>query len=395
MARLVTGGVWIVAGALKLPDPAASVRAVRAYDLLPEAIVPTVGHLLPVLEVVVGVCLVLGLLTRAAAVISALLFLAFIVGIASAWARGLQIECGCFGGGGYVRRRHRRVPVGDRPRRRPAAAVAVAGLAASNQVRGRRPAVPPYRKAPGCRRSPLIAPVPCAPQAALAAQERAERKRQMLVVGGVVVALVLIVVVGYLVTSGRDSTGETPEATPNGVTDSYAVVVGDESAPKTITLFEDLQCPVCKAFQDATGDQVDKAVADGKVKVEYRMIAILDGASTTEYSSRALNALMVVLDTSGQDAYLEYQRLLYENQPAEGSAGLTDDQLIEYAVQAGADEDAVRGPIEDRVFQQWIDNATDQASKDGVHGTPTVLIDGKPAGSTPQESAQAVLEAVS
>jgi len=100
VARLVTGGVWIVAGALKLPDPAASVRAVRAYDLLPEAVVPTVGHLLPAVEIVVGVCLVLGLLTRAAAVVSSLLFLAFIVGIASAWARGLEIECGCFGGGG-------------------------------------------------------------------------------------------------------------------------------------------------------------------------------------------------------------------------------------------------------------------------------------------------------
>jgi uncharacterized membrane protein YphA (DoxX/SURF4 family) len=100
VARLVTGGVWVVAGALKLPDPAGSVRAVRAYDLLPESIVPTVGHLLPVVEIVVGLLLVLGLLTRAAAVVSSLLFLAFIVGIASAWARGLQIECGCFGGGG-------------------------------------------------------------------------------------------------------------------------------------------------------------------------------------------------------------------------------------------------------------------------------------------------------
>jgi uncharacterized membrane protein YphA (DoxX/SURF4 family) len=100
VARVVVGAVWIVAGLLKLPDPAASVRAVRAYDLLPEAIVPTVGYLLPMLEVVVGVCLVVGLLTRGAALISALLFVAFIVGIASAWARGLQIECGCFGGGG-------------------------------------------------------------------------------------------------------------------------------------------------------------------------------------------------------------------------------------------------------------------------------------------------------
>ena len=100
-ARLVTGVVWIVAGALKLPDPAASVRAVRAYDLLPEAVVPTIGYLLPVVEVVIGLALVAGLLTRTVAVVSALLLVAFIVGIASAWARGLSIDCGCFGGGGF------------------------------------------------------------------------------------------------------------------------------------------------------------------------------------------------------------------------------------------------------------------------------------------------------
>ncbi len=101
LARVVTGGVWVVAGALKLPDPAASVRAVRAYDLLPEAVVPTVGHLLPVVEVVIGLLLLLGLLTRPAAVVSSLLFVAFIVGISAAWARGMSIDCGCFGGGGF------------------------------------------------------------------------------------------------------------------------------------------------------------------------------------------------------------------------------------------------------------------------------------------------------
>ena len=100
VARLLTGGVWIAAGALKLPHPADSVRAVRAYDLLPEAVVPTVGHVLPLVEIVVGACLVLGLLARGAAVVSLLLFAAFVFGISWAWSKGLQIECGCFGGGG-------------------------------------------------------------------------------------------------------------------------------------------------------------------------------------------------------------------------------------------------------------------------------------------------------
>jgi len=100
VARLVVGGVWIIAGWLKIPDPAESVRAVRAYQLLPEAIVPAVGYALPPLELVIGLLLVIGLATRLTAAVSAVLQVAFIIGIASAWARGLQIECGCFGGGG-------------------------------------------------------------------------------------------------------------------------------------------------------------------------------------------------------------------------------------------------------------------------------------------------------
>lgn len=102
LARLITGGVWVIAGAIKLPDPAASVRAVRAYELLPESIVPAVGYTLPAVEVVIGVLLIVGFLTRPAAAVSAVLFVLFIIGIASAWARGLQIDCGCFGGGGYA-----------------------------------------------------------------------------------------------------------------------------------------------------------------------------------------------------------------------------------------------------------------------------------------------------
>src|SRR6476619_6049129 len=99
LARVLVGTVWVVAGVLKLPDPHENVRVVRAYDLLPERVVPVVGHGLPVLEILVGLCLLLGLLTRAAATVSALLLVAFVIGVASAWARGLSIECGCFGGG--------------------------------------------------------------------------------------------------------------------------------------------------------------------------------------------------------------------------------------------------------------------------------------------------------
>ncbi|HET7689587.1 MAG TPA: MauE/DoxX family redox-associated membrane protein [Nocardioidaceae bacterium] len=100
VARATLGGVWVAAGLLKLPDPTENVRAVRAYQLLPEALVPVIGHGLPVLELVVGVCLLMGLVVRPMALLSGVMLVAFIVGISAAWARGLSIECGCFGGGG-------------------------------------------------------------------------------------------------------------------------------------------------------------------------------------------------------------------------------------------------------------------------------------------------------
>ncbi|HEX2893782.1 MAG TPA: MauE/DoxX family redox-associated membrane protein [Marmoricola sp.] len=102
LARLVMGGVWLVAGYEKSSDPAGTVRAVRAFQLLPESVVPAFGHLLPVAEMLIGVCLLVGVLTRGIAVVSAMLLISFIIGISSAWMRGLEIQCGCFGGGGYA-----------------------------------------------------------------------------------------------------------------------------------------------------------------------------------------------------------------------------------------------------------------------------------------------------
>jgi uncharacterized membrane protein YphA (DoxX/SURF4 family) len=100
--RLLLAGVWLVAGATKVSDLQGSVRAVHAYDLLPYDVSRVVGAALPFVEIAVGVLLVAGFATRIAAFASSVLLVVFIGGIASAWARGLRIDCGCFGGGGEL-----------------------------------------------------------------------------------------------------------------------------------------------------------------------------------------------------------------------------------------------------------------------------------------------------
>lgn len=100
--RLVLGGVLLVAGLLKYQHLDKSQMAVRAYELLPIALANFLGIVLPYLEIAVGILLIIGAAVRVSAVISGLLMFAFSIGIAQAWARGLSIDCGCFGGGGQV-----------------------------------------------------------------------------------------------------------------------------------------------------------------------------------------------------------------------------------------------------------------------------------------------------
>ncbi|MBN9109430.1 MAG: DoxX family membrane protein [Pseudonocardia sp.] len=102
LARLGLAAVWLVSGAIKALDPDQTYIAVRAYDVLPADVVSVVATVLPFLELAIGVLLLVGLGTRAVAALSALVLVVFIAGVVQAWARGLSIDCGCFGGGGQV-----------------------------------------------------------------------------------------------------------------------------------------------------------------------------------------------------------------------------------------------------------------------------------------------------
>jgi uncharacterized membrane protein YphA (DoxX/SURF4 family) len=100
VARLGLAAVFLTAGGLKVGDLAASGRAVNAYRLMSFDVAKVVGAVQPFLEIALGLLLLIGLAVRLSAAIAAVLLVVFIAGIVSAWARGLQIDCGCFSKGG-------------------------------------------------------------------------------------------------------------------------------------------------------------------------------------------------------------------------------------------------------------------------------------------------------
>jgi protein-disulfide isomerase len=227
----------------------------------------------------------------------------------------------------------------------------------------------------------------------------AKRSRNLMVSLSVL-GVLLVVVVGVVVVQ-MVATGELKVVAPQGAvaaegvplgTPRFAIPRGDRSAPVTLTIYEDYQCPACRATEAYLRPTIDRLVENSSVRVEYHPIAFLDAASTTDYSSRALAAAACVLDQAGDDAYLRMHDLLYLNQPPEGSAGLSDDQLADLAQQAGANRAAVADCMDRGTFAGWVQAATEQASKDGVNATPTVLANGTEVTFTHDEDPRDTLE---
>ncbi|WP_236566828.1 DsbA family protein [Nocardia sp. CY41] len=224
----------------------------------------------------------------------------------------------------------------------------------------------------------------------LLAAERADRNRKILIqvaVAAVLVALIAAIGIGIAVKKARnDDPGPTPAITatgtanaggvPGSLTDNGAVRIGKPDAKVTVRVVADLQCPACKAFEAANGQVLEDAVANGTAVVEYNIIAFLDKASTTRYSTRAANAAYCVAEAD-PSKYQAWLQTMFAQQPPEGGAGLTDEQLVQIAKSAGYTDDAVAQCITDHKFDKYIQARTKDVLESGIQSTPSVFVNGK------------------
>jgi protein-disulfide isomerase len=204
-------------------------------------------------------------------------------------------------------------------------------------------------------------------------QKAAERRRKVTLwtTIGVVLLLVIAGLTGWVVVSGQDKgTVNTPSVAIDSGT-AFSVGTG----PVTIDLYEDFMCPICHEFETQSGTTIKQLVSSGKVTVRYHPVAILDRESNgTEYSTRAAGAAAAAAE-SGK--FIEYHDVLYQNQPSEGSDGLTNAKLIELGKSVGLTTSSFADAINNKTYTAWAGKATDTFSSRGYNGTPTVLVAGK------------------
>ncbi|WP_416967184.1 thioredoxin domain-containing protein [Streptomyces sp. 4F14] len=165
--------------------------------------------------------------------------------------------------------------------------------------------------------------------------------------------------------------------------DGTTVVIGKDTAKKTLKIYEDPRCPVCAQFEQTVGATVKKDIDDGKFKFQYSGATFIDNKDNGEGSKNALSALGAALNVS-PEAFLEYKTAMYSTKwhPDETNDKFKNDSyLIEIAdtVPALKGNAKFQDAVKKGTYDAWAMamSKTFDDNKEGVQGTPAFVMDGK------------------
>jgi protein-disulfide isomerase len=200
--------------------------------------------------------------------------------------------------------------------------------------------------------------------------------RTPLIVVGVVVLVAVLVGAGILYFRNNSST---PAVAPTYTATVSGAVVTAGTGKVVIDTYEDYLCPNCERFEQRYGPDMTAALNAGQISVRYHNIAILDPSSNPPgYSTRAANAAIC---SAAAGIFPAYHAKLYAEQPAEGSPGLSNAQLIQFGTELKAQGDFA-GCVNNGTNDAAVAAETKKAIADpalqtnGQFGTPTVAIKG-------------------
>jgi protein-disulfide isomerase len=168
---------------------------------------------------------------------------------------------------------------------------------------------------------------------------------------------------------------------PAGATADYGIALGCDGVPGgpqaepqvRVDVFSDYICPICQQFDEMMGAALEEAMRAGQIELVLHPLGYLDGFSTTQYSTRAARAATAVAALDPEH-FGAFDQALWDAQPPEGGAGLTDAEIADLAQAAGVSAEAIAQFAGDE-FANWVVDSTNLVvGTEGFNGTPWVLL---------------------
>ena len=197
------------------------------------------------------------------------------------------------------------------------------------------------------------------------------RNRNLLIAAAGAAIVVIALVAASLLLRGGDDDSEAAPTTGTTVSPSTLLdgipqdraVLGNESATVTLIQFEDLQCPICKRYQeDGFPGLVEEYVRPGKVKIRFVGLAFIGPDSE--------KALLHVLAAGEQGKLFQFADALYQNQGAENSGWVTDGLLERISGGLGLNWQKLQKDADGPAALQQANSMASEAEQRGVPGTP-------------------------
>jgi protein-disulfide isomerase len=223
------------------------------------------------------------------------------------------------------------------------------------------------------------------------AKERRARRNKWITIGAVVL-LVVAGLIGFTIyQTNKSSSVATPTAATNDGAANTGLLAGG-SGPVTVEVYMDFQCPHCQEFESTVTPTLNQLIAANKIRLVWHPVNILDDSSSTHYSTRAGNSAACAADAPG-NKLKAYGEALFANQPPEGGSGLTDDQIINIAGNAGINTPEFAQCVRNQTYSSWVTQVTNSMFQRGYNATPTVLVNGKQVADPTAANVQAAVDA--
>jgi protein-disulfide isomerase len=215
-----------------------------------------------------------------------------------------------------------------------------------------------------------------------------QRNRLLLLAAAAAAAIVVVVVVVVVAGTGGGSGSSASTTTATGTTSTggstsifagvpqHGATLGDPSAPVTLSVFEDPQCPFCREWNlDTLQTVVDNYVRPGKIKIVYRGIPII--------GTNSIVGLLAIYAAGEQNKLWDMVEALYRIQGQENSGWITPSSIRDAAGAAGANADKILARYKAKAMVAQLNAAEHEATVMKINATPTFIIQ-KPLG-TPTE----------
>jgi protein-disulfide isomerase len=208
------------------------------------------------------------------------------------------------------------------------------------------------------------------------AQKQQRTRRLTISLSGLVIVALAVVITVYFVNK-KDPNAYTGALAPASRQTDGAILASKPGAkaPK-LEVFEDFQCPICHEFENASGSTIKRLAAQGKVNVLYYPFWLFKQQPDPikGNSERAANAALC----APADKWIQYHDAIYKHQPAEGSKGFSNKDLIGWAKDLGFDTPQFEQCVNGNQKQSQVDAMTNFAENTRkVTGTPTVFLNGQ------------------